>query len=58
MDMSKSARRCILNPTHALRGWLMLAYGVQQRDSTVTKFMPKHDYAFLPNRSTAFFSNR
>ena len=47
MSQSKEIRRYLLNPTHSLRGWLMLPYGVQRTKGTMCEFLDKHDYALL-----------
>ncbi len=47
MDNSKTCRKYLLNPAYALRGWLMLPYGIQRTNGTQCEFMPKHDYSLL-----------
>ena len=45
--MENAARRYVLTPAYALRGWKLLPYGVQRTDGTSCEFMTKHDYALL-----------
>lgn len=47
MNRQNAFRRYLLNPTHALRGWMMLPYGVMQTGGTTCEFLTKHEYALL-----------
>lgn len=46
-ERPKDHETLFLNPTHAMRGWMMLPYGVQHTHGTTSEFMDKHDYALL-----------